>query len=98
MYHCTQEQPLVFDIASATTKTHNPKKDQERSISDLLEGTNYKMFAQQPTGSKVAITQNGDFLCNITLNMEHFHYSVSHIDRSTSGPSGDDDEDDEKKK
>lgn len=94
-YHHSQEKPLVFDINNAALKPHKPKKDKEWSISVFPEGVIYNMFTEQSTRSKVRITYNGDFLSNITLNMTRFHYSVSHIDHSTSGLSGDDDADDE---
>lgn len=96
-YHHSQEQPLVFDINNAITKSNKPKKDKVRPFNDLSEGAVYKILAERPSRSKVRLMQKGEFLHNITLNMAWFHYHVSHIEFYTSCPSGDHDKDEEDK-
>lgn len=48
------------------------------------------MFADKPTRSNVKDMHNGEFLCNITLNMACLHYIITDIEHSTSDAPGDD--------
>lgn len=68
-YNSSQQQPLIFDINDSETNPNKHKKDKQHSAVYLPEGSIMKMFTDQLSGYKLQITHNGDFLCNVTLDM-----------------------------
>jgi len=65
--NCGQSQPLILDINNISSKTNKSKKDRERNINDLPEGSIYKMFSEPASESKLQLHNNGEFIRNITL-------------------------------
>merc|ERR1711971_921050 len=64
--NCGQSQPLILDINNISSKTNKSKKDRERNINDLPEGSIYKMFSEPASESKLQLHNNGEFIRNIT--------------------------------